>query len=69
MTDYKGYKIVGDGSYGFKEIKPEGKGSVPKELRGKFTHAKQAHICIDSFLAKQPPKAAKKEKIEDGERK
>jgi len=66
MTEYAGYRIEGDGSYGFKEIKPVGKGSVPKELRGKFTHARQAQLCIDSFLAKQPKKAAKKEKIEDG---
>ena len=67
MLEYKGYGIVGDGTFGYKEIKPIGKGSVHLELRGqKFTNSKQAELAIDSFLAKQPKKAPKKETNKDG---
>lgn len=48
--EYKGYSIVGDGTYGNKLIKPIGKGSVPKELRGIFTTAQFAMKHIDGYL-------------------
>lgn len=67
MLEYKGYGIVGDGTFGYKEIKVIGKGSVHLELRDqKFTNSKQAELAIDSFLAKQPKKATKKETKKDG---
>jgi len=70
MVEYKGYNIVGDGTFGYKEIKPIGKGSVHLELRAmKFTNTKQAQLGIDAFLAKQPKKAVKKDKVKDGESK
>lgn len=65
-TEYKGYVIVGDGTYGYKEIKPVGKGSVHLELRGSFTNADQAKIAIDRHLATKPaPK--KKGVTKDGQ--
>lgn len=49
-TEYKGYKIVSDKGYGFKEIKPTGKGSVHLSLRGKYTTVAVARQAIDSYL-------------------
>ena len=46
--EYKNYTIA-IGEYGMKEIKPVGKGSVDKALRGKFTHAELAKKAIDDF--------------------
>lgn len=54
--EYKGYLIVGDGTYGMKEIKPTGKGSVHLALRGKYTNAGSAMKSIDQFLSENPPK-------------
>lgn len=48
--EYKGYKIVADGPYGNKSIKPVGKGSVPKALRGMFTTSYFAQKQIDAHL-------------------
>ena len=42
--------IVGDGTYGYKEIKPVGKGSVHLTLRGKFTTEAVARRAIDTYL-------------------
>lgn len=56
--EYKGYMIVSDGTYGMKEIKPSGKGSVHNELRGKFTSTSLAMKSIDRFLSENPPKGA-----------
>ncbi len=50
MTEYKGYNIVSDGTYGMKEIKPTTRGSVPGELRGVFTNETFARKSIDAFL-------------------
>lgn len=69
MVEYKGYSIVGDGSYGFKNIKAVGKGSVNLELRGSFTNAKQAELAIDRFLLKEAAKPKKKGAVKDGESK
>jgi|TARA_R110000796_G_scaffold103981_3_gene213490 hypothetical protein len=48
--EYKGYKIEGDGTYGNKVIKPIGKGSVHKNLRGSFTTSVFAIKHIDAHL-------------------
>lgn len=66
MAEYKGYDIVGDGTFGYKRIKPIGKGSVHKELRESiYTTESFAKRAIDTFLATQPKKVAKKEEVED----
>lgn len=48
--EYKGYKIVHDGSYGHKLIKPIGKGSVHKSLLGSYTTSVFATKQIDAYL-------------------
>jgi hypothetical protein len=48
--EYKGYNIIADGTYGNKTIKPVGKGSVPKALRGAFTTQYFAQKQIDAYL-------------------
>jgi len=47
--EYRGYKIEGDGTFGLYEIKPLGRGSVPKPLRGKYTNHSQAKVAIDQY--------------------
>lgn len=49
--EYKGYKIVGDGSFGMKVIKPLSRGTVPLPLRGKYTGYKEAQTAIDTYEA------------------
>ena len=55
-NEYKGYLIASDGTYGMKEIKPVGKGSVPLALRGKFTTSTTAQRVIDLYLDEKTPK-------------
>lgn len=50
-VEYNGYKIVGDGTFGHKEIKPLGRGSIHLSLRGSFTTEKGARQAIDGYLA------------------
>lgn len=50
-VEYNGYKIVNDQTFGFKEIKPLGRGSIHLSLRGKFTTEKVARQAIDNYLA------------------
>lgn len=50
-SDYNGYKIVSDGTYGYKEIKSIGRGALPLPLRGQFTTEKVARQAIDNHLA------------------
>ncbi len=45
--EYRGYKIVGDGTFGYKEIKPVGRGSVPTGLRGTWVTVRDATRAID----------------------
>lgn len=60
-TEYKGYSIAGDGTFGYKNIKPVGKGSVPADLRGLYTNANFAKKGIDSYLAaKEAAEVSKK---------
>lgn len=56
--EYKGYTVVGDKQYGYKEIKPIGKGSVPLSLRGQFTTVNFAHRAIDAYLSEKSSKEA-----------
>jgi hypothetical protein len=55
-SEYNGYKIVGDGTYGYKEIKPAGRGSIHLSLRGKFTTEKVARQAIDQHLSSKVSK-------------
>ena len=48
LTEYKGYKIQHDGSFCMYTIKPLGKGSVPKELKGRYTSYGAAQHAIDA---------------------
>lgn len=51
MTEeYREHLIVGDKTYGYKEVKPVGKGSVHLSLRGKYTTSVQAKRAIDNYL-------------------
>jgi hypothetical protein len=63
MTDllYKDYRIVGDGTYGYKEIKPVAKGSVHQSLRGKYTTAVKAQKDIDTYLESKVVKGGKED--------
>lgn len=54
--EYRGYSIENDGTYGMKEIRPIGKGSVPIVLRGKFTKTSLAQQAIDGYLMDKPSK-------------
>lgn len=58
VIEYKGYSIVGDGTYGHKEIKTIGKGSLPLSLRGSFTTAVFAQKAIDAYLNEKGSKEA-----------
>lgn len=59
MTEYKGYQILSDGVYGYKEIKVVGKGSVHLSLRGKYTTEATARRAIDSHVAEKVDKGGK----------
>lgn len=48
--EYKGYEIDMDG-FGLRSIRPQGRGSVTKALRGKFTKPILAMEAIDKHEA------------------
>lgn len=50
MVEYKGYKIQADGTFSMYTIKPTGKGSIPKELRGRYTSYLAAQKQIDAYV-------------------
>lgn len=58
-TEYKDYLIVPDGTYGYKEIKPVGKGSVHLSLRGKYTTEAVAKRAIDFHVESKVVKGGK----------
>jgi len=60
--EYKEFLIVSDGTFGYKNIKPIGKGSVNKALRGDYTNANHAKVAIDQFLTTKGKKNVKKTK-------
>ena len=47
--EYKGYKIVGDGTFGNKRIQAI-KGSIPAILAGSYTTHKFAMVDIQRYL-------------------
>ena len=58
MTEYKGYKIVsaeGNNSR-YKQIKPDGRGSIPTVLLGLYTTATEAIQAIDIEQSKSKQK-------------
>lgn len=55
--EYKGYSIEHDGTFGYKQIKAIGKGSVHLELRGAYTKPSEAFKAIDRFLGKKEESA------------
>lgn len=46
--EYNGYRIEHDGSFGMYVIRPLGKGSTPKNLKGRFTSYGAAQHAIDA---------------------
>jgi hypothetical protein len=63
-VEYRGFRIVGDKTYGNKLIKQRGKGDIPHKLKGSYTNAPFAKSDIDKYLD-QPKAKAKAEKVED----
>lgn len=53
MAEYKGYRIVGDGTFGLKRILNAGKGMLPRDLSGTYTSAIFAERDIDGYLEKK----------------
>lgn len=47
MTEYMGYNIKGDGTYGYQKITRKGSGPVPKALSGMYTSLSEARKAID----------------------
>ena len=60
--EYKEFLIVSDGTFGYKKIKPMGKGSVKALLRGDYTDANHAKVAIDQFLSTKGKANVKKTK-------
>ncbi len=59
MTEYNGYNIDIDGSYGMRVIRTIGRGSLPNELRGVWTSEGSARKAIDLSRAKKENTNAK----------
>lgn len=51
--EYGGYVIKGDGTFGYRSIWQDGRGSVPLGLRGVFTTDKEAMKAIDQEKTKR----------------
>ena len=47
--EYKGYLLQGEGTFAMVVIKPLGRGSVPKELRGLYTSYAAAKRAVDQL--------------------
>lgn len=54
--EYNGYRIEHDGSFGMYTIKPLGRGSTPKELKGRYTDYGAAKDAIDASHASKKGK-------------
>lgn len=48
MIEHSSYKIVPDGTMGMYTIKPVGRGSTPKGLKGRYTSYGAAKAAIDA---------------------
>ena len=59
--EYNGYTIVSDGVFGYFNIKPTGRGSVPLQLRGAYTSQVFAQKGIDAYLSEKGDKNGKAE--------
>lgn len=57
--EYKGYQIVGDGTFGNYLIKQSGKGSVHLSLRGTYTSTGVAKRSIDQHESSKVAKGGK----------
>ncbi|CAH9011547.1 conserved hypothetical protein [Vibrio phage 409E50-1] len=55
--EYKGFKIVADGTMGYKHITQPGSGAMPQALKGRYTTVVQAQLAIDNY---KPKRGAKK---------
>lgn len=64
--EYNGYSIVGDGTFGYKHIKPTGKGSVALQLRGVYTTAFEAQQAIDAYVRTKLEKPSVNSKSTNG---
>lgn len=64
--EYEGYTIVGDGTFGYKHIKPAGKGSVALPLRGMYTTAFEAQQAIDAYNREKLEKTSGNSKSTNG---
>ncbi len=62
-TDYEGFVIKGDGTYGMRLITTKGSGSIPKALVGTFTTAQFAMKAIDTYLSEQVKLDDQKKKV------
>lgn len=63
--DYKGYKIEGDGTFGYQNIKTIGSGgSLPDILKGSFTRTAFAIKAIDSYVADKEEEANKPPRVQ-----
>ncbi|WP_211342259.1 hypothetical protein [Litorilituus sediminis] len=51
LDEYAGFKLAHDSVYGYINIKPVGRGSVPKQLRSVYTNREFAKKAIDSYIA------------------
>ena len=64
---YRGYKIEGDGTFGYFHVKNvSGKGDVPLRLKGMFTKPKEAERAIDRQLNSKLTKNKKPAKVVEG---
>lgn len=50
MSEYRGYNIELDGTFGLRSIKSIGSGALPKVLRGSYTKQDFAERDIDLYL-------------------
>ncbi len=64
---YNGFKIVSDGRFCMKAIKPIGKGSVPMGLRGLYTNSDMAKRAIDLHVKEKKVESDGKTKQRTGE--
>lgn len=62
MTEYKGYRIYPDGTFGHLHIMGKGAGMIPAALRGAFTTRPAAQKAIDIYLAQKGDKNETKAK-------
>lgn len=50
--DLKGFIVVPDRTYGYFSVKRDGKGPIPKELKGLYTKSTLAIVDIKAWLDK-----------------